>query len=227
MSLSGPSSRGFPVPLTLLGLMALLPLCGSVRAAPPMVSISPGSVRIQVTSASLAEAVDALSRAAGFKVTYEGPRPMGMIFNVEINSPSVAETLFRLLDGQNVNYGVVFDLTGRQVASLMVLGPAAKHGGVTTTPASSGAAPRQFAPPRNPRNDLPLVDDDPEEEAEAEPEPPAAVPEATASPSPDPAGSPDPADRRTVPQPPSPFSPRPLVVSPFAPRATPSPSPSP
>ena len=56
-----------------------------------------------MTSATLAETIDALARAAGFKVTYDGARPSAMLFNAEIDTPTVAQTLFRLIDGQNLN----------------------------------------------------------------------------------------------------------------------------
>lgn len=220
MNFPGRSGPGVRIGLISSLLLVLAPE-QPVRAAPPSVSLSPGSVKIQVTASSVAEAIDALSRATGFKVTYEGPRPVGMIFNAEITTPSVAETLFRLLEGQNLNYGVVFDLSGTRVTSLMVLGPASKKAGIAA-PASSSSGSRAFAPPRNPRNDLPPVDDDPAEEAEPEAAPAAPEPTPAISPSPSPEGS---TANRTVPVPPSPFTPRPLVVSPFAPRPTPSPLP--
>ena len=223
MRFRGLARRGPLILLVLAGSLFLLPLRGSARAAAPVVTISATGVKVQVASAPLSEAIDALSRVAGFKVTYEGPRPTAMLFNAEIDTPSVAETLVRLLDGQNLNYGVVFDLTGRKVTSLMVLGPASKKGGTPAT-SSVGSSPRPFTPPRNPRNDLPPVDDDPAEFEAPPPEP--LVPEPTPSASP-PLLGPQPDGVQTVPRPPSPFAPRSLVISPFAPRPTPTPSPSP
>jgi len=189
---------------------------GSVRAQAPSVTVTPNSVRVQVASAPLAEVIDALSRAAGFKVSYSGPRPTAVLFKTEIETPTVAEALLRLLGGENLNYGVVFDLSGRNVTTLMMLGPAAKSAAGT----SGSSVPRPFSSPVNPRNEPPPADEEPSAPVEPEaadpgPEPPA--PEAT-----EPARS----EVGTVPMPPSPFAPRPLVISPFS-RPTPSPPPPP
>ncbi len=228
--------RGFTIrgPLIFFALGAslfVLPVRESVRAAPPVITIDATGVKVQVASAPLSETIDALSRAAGFKVTYEGPRPTAMLFNAEIGTATVAETLFRLLDGQDLNYGVVFDLTGRKVTSLMVLGPAAKKSGATAT-SSVAPGPRSFAPPRNPRNELPTLEEDPAELDEADPEPLEPEPTPSVVP-PLPGPQPDEAQRVTLPPSPfaprplegSPFAPRPLGGSPFAPRPTPSPLP--
>ena len=142
MNFRGPWNPGVRIWSTVALLLVALAPSPFARAAPPSVSLSPDGVRIQVAASSVAEAIDALSRAAGFKVTYEGPRPSGMIFNAEITTPSVAETLFRLLDGQNLNYGVVFDLSGRKVTSLRLLGPASKKAGIAGPAASSGGPSR-------------------------------------------------------------------------------------
>lgn len=203
-------------------------LRNSVRAAAPIVTISPTGVRVLVVSASLSETIDALSRAAGFKVTYEGARPSAMLFNAEIDTPTVSQTLLRLLDGQNLNYGVVFDLSGKKVTSLLILGVARKTSGAADT-GPSASRPQPFAPPRTPRNDPPLLDDDPEEEA-LPPEPAVQEPSPSASPSP-PGSLQGPGQgSQAPPLPRPPFIPRPLIVSPFGgspfgPRPTPSPSP--
>ena len=200
-----------------LGLAAVvLPLHRSVQAAPPVVTVGAAGARIKVVQASLSEAIDALARAAGFKVTYEGARPNAMLYNAEIDTPSVAQTLFRLIDGQNLNYAVMFDLSGKKVTSLMVLGAQPKAGGAAGSPAAL-ARPQSFAPPRGPRTDPPVVDDEP-----AEPEP-EATPQPTPAPAPPlpPRGGPG---GQAAPFPPSPFAPRPFG-SPFGPRPSPSPSP--
>lgn len=194
-----------------------LPLHGSARAASPVVTVGAGGAKIKVTQASLSEAIDALARAAGFRVTYEGARPTVMLFNAEIDTPTVAQTLFRLIDGQNLNYAVMFDLSGKQVTSLLVLGIPPKTGGAPGVPAGA-ARPQPFTPPRGSRSDMPVLDDDPAEpEPESTPQPTTAPP--TAAP---PRGSPG---GPTSPAPPSPFTPRPLFGSPFGPRPSPSPSP--
>ncbi len=201
------------------GLMAL-PLQGSVRAAAPVVTVSATGAKIQVTSSTLSEAIDALARVAGFKVTYEGARPAAMLFNTEIDTPSVAQTLFRLIDGQNLNYAATLDRTGRKVTTLMVLGTQSK-----TPAAASGqtgaARPQPFATPRGPRSDAPVViDDDPVEDEPEAPPPPTPLPGSAVPPRAGPGG-------QATPLPPPPFTPRPLFASPFAPRPSPSPSPLP
>lgn len=207
--------------MALLGAAVItLPLHGSVQAGPPVVTVSATGTRIQVTSATLSEAIDALSRAAGFKVTYEGARPNAMLFNTEIDTPSVAQTLFRLIEGQNLNYAATLDRTGRKVTTLMVLGTQSR------TPATAGAPggvarPQPFATPRTPRSDVPVVNDDDPAEAENEPSPQATT---TPGPSAPPRTSPG---AQASPLPPPPFTPRPLFTSPFAPRPSPSPSPLP
>ena len=207
--------RGLPGLIALgVAAMGAAPVPASVQAAPPLVTLNATGARIVVTRASLAEAIDALARAAGFKVTYEGARPTAMLYNAEIDTPTVAQTLFRLIDGQNLNYAVTFDLTGKRVTLLMVLGAQPKTGGPAGAPAGA-TRPQPFTPPRGPRTDVPVVDDDP-----VEPEP---------EPTPTPAPSP-PVPVRGVPGapaspfPPSPFAPRPFG-SPFGPRPSPSPSP--
>ncbi|MBK5255508.1 MAG: hypothetical protein JJE39_05700 [Vicinamibacteria bacterium] len=215
------ASRGRFVLFAVAGLLLVLSKGASVRAAAPIVTISAAGVKIQIASAPLSETIDALSQAAGFKVTYEGSRPTARLFNAEIDTPTVAETLFRLLEGQNLNYAVVFDLSGRKVTSLMLLGPASRSGG--TTGASSSAPPRPFTPPAIRRSDPAPPEDDPAEGEDAQPEPPTPPPAPSASPLPP--GPQGPGGAPVIPLPPSPFAPRPLVVSPFAPRATPSPSP--
>lgn len=199
-------------------LAGALSFAGAVQADQPVVVTSAASTKITITSASLGEAIDALARTAGFKVTYEGGRPNAMLYKTEIDTPSVAESLARLLDGQNLNYGIVFDLTGRKVTLLMVLGPAIKPAGGA---AIGGAAsrPQPFTTPRSPRNEPPPEEDDAQELA-AEPEP---------TPSPTPAASPSvpPRNGPISPfQPPSPFGPRPFGVPPGGP-PRPSPTPSP
>lgn len=194
-----------------------LPLHHPVLAAQPVVTIGAPGVKIQVTQASLSEAIDALAHAAGFKVTYEGARPAAMLYNTEIDTPTVAESLLRLIDGQNLNYAVMFDLSGKKVTSLMVLGVQPKTGG---SPGSSAgdARPQAFTPPRRPGTEAPAVVDDPVE-PESEPTPqPTPVPSPLVPVRGGP-GSP------TSPFPPSPFGgPRPFG-SPFTPRPSPSPSP--
>ena len=200
--------------LLALGVALLtLPFHRPVEAAAPVVTLGPAGAKIHIASSSLSEAIDALARAASFKVTYEGPRPTAMLYNAEIDTPTVAQTLFRLIDGQNLNYAVMFDLSGKKVTKLMVLGTQPKTGG-----AASGAVsrPQAFTPPRSPRADMPVVEDDP---LPAEPEP---TPQPSPSPSPIPSK-----DGQAAPPgaPYSPFGPRPPFGGPFGPRPTPSPSP--
>ncbi len=198
----------------------LVPLNGTVRAATPVVSVTAAGARIQVASATLAETIDAFARAAGFKVTYDGARPSAMLFNAEVDTPTVAQTLSRLLEGQNLNYGIVFDLTGTKVTTLMIFGMAPRSGG-SSGGASTPTRPQPFATPRNPRATLPPVDDDPVEEVAQD-----ATPEATPTPAPTPSVPPPGGNPST----PSPFAPRPFgrpLVPPPTPPLAAAPTPSP
>ena len=211
-------SRRLSIVAAISAVALLSPHRRSVQAAAPTITITATSARIQITSASLAETIDALARAGAFKVAYDGPRPTAMLFNAEVETPSVAQTLFRLLEGQNLNYAVLFDLSGTKVTSLMILGAAPKSGGSTGT-AGTASRPQPFATPRMQRNDLPPVDDDINETPEAPP--------VEASPSPAPTVVPrGPAGPGAAPTPLSPFGPRPFG-GPFGPRPQPSPTPSP
>lgn len=215
-------SRGWSGLLGIGASLLTVPLMGSARAGAPVVTIGTSGAKIQVASASLVDIIDALARAAGFKVTYEGSRPTTMLYNAEIDTPTVPQTLSRLLDGQNLNYGVVFDLSGRRVTRLMILG-FAPRAGATSAATSTSARPQPFATPRTSRDTLPPVDDEPEESSELEPPP---VPEPTPAPPGLPRGPASPAS----PLPSSPFAPRPYGA-PFgpipAPLPLPAPSPSP
>lgn len=203
--------------LGLATIAGLLPLSGIARAAAPVVTVNPTGVRVQVSSATLAETIDALARVAGFKVTYDGARPSAMLFNAEIDTPTVAHTLHRLLDGQNLNYGVVFDLSGTKVTTLMIFGTAPKTSG-SNAGGSTPVRPQPFATPRSPRATMPPLDDDPVEEAEPEPTPEPA-------PTPTPAAAP----QSSKPSMPSPFAPRPFgrpLIPPPTPPSAPAPTPS-
>ena len=189
-------------------ILMAFPSANEVRAQLPSVDLTGGRARVRIKASQLSDAIDALGRAAGFKVTYDGARPSAMIYNAEIDTASVPQTLFRLLEGQNVNYGVVFDKSGRRVTSLLIVGVAAKSAGGSVS-GGSPVRPQGFQPPRAPRAELPPVDDEPVLETAPEPEP---TPEA--SPSPTPVQGP-----RAFPQ--SPFGPRPPGFNP--PRPTPSP----
>ena len=206
--------------LAFVTVAGIVPLAGTVRAAAPVVTITPTGARVQVSSATLAETIDALARVAGFKVTYDGARPSAMLFNAEVDTPTVAHTLSRLLEGQNLNYGIVFDLTGTKVTALMIFGTASKTPGSAGGGGSTPARPQPFTTPRNPRATMPPVDDDPVEEVQAD-----TTPEPTPTPTPSPVAP----QQGTPPNMPSPFAPRPfgrpLVPPPTPPPAAPTPSP--
>ncbi len=176
-----------------------------VIAGPPEVTIGAEGVKVRSASSSLTETIDALARAGKLKVSYSGARPSAMLYDLDIESPSISQALFRVLDGQNVDYGVVFDASGQTIASLVILGTPAKAGGGNPAARSQPAA----AP-------LPPVDDDPAVNEEV-----PATPEPEPEPPPPPAATP-----ARQPPPVSPFAPRPLVVSPCGPRSEPSPSPT-
>lgn len=186
-----------------------------VRAEPPQVSVGPDGTRIRVVSAPLADVIDALAIAAGFKVTYESARPGTMLFNVEIESPNVAQALARLLEGQSLNHGAAFDVTRTRVTSLLIMGPPPRQG----TALSPGSAARpQTLPTRPPQRDQPPADGADGEVEEAQ--------EAQEEPRPTPPPTPLPTPSLTQ----SPFAPRPNFPRPFSPRpvgAPPPPTPSP
>ena len=219
------STTGLSALLTLLigvGLVSV-PASRVVYAATPVITIGATGVGVKVTDASLFDIVDALGRAAGFKVAYEGARPTRMLYAVDVTSASVPQALVRLLEGQNINYAMLLDRTGTKVTSLMIVG-AVKTTATGATGVGAAARPRAFTPPRSPRVELPPVDDEPAE----------ATPEEVPAPEPDPAASPDPAKGPARPEPPAsptpgfrnmPFGTRPPFSNPFGPRPTPSPSP--
>jgi hypothetical protein len=198
-----------------LGLALSMGVPGDlVRAAPPVVSMTPAGVKIQITSSTLTEVLDALSKSAGFKLTYEGSRPTAPLYNIEIESPTVGQAVMRLLEGQNLNYAMILDVSGRNVATLLMMGAAKGGPGSSASGAPrDGARAQPFATPRVPRNDMPPVDDDPQEMAE-EPPPPEPTPTPAPAPTPNPRG-------------PAPFPQSPFGRPPFGPRSPPPPSPSP
>lgn len=191
----------------------------AVQAAPPQVTVDLTGTRIRIVSATLAEVIDSLARAAGFKVTYESSRPGAMLFNVDIEAPNVAQALARVLEGQNLNHGVVFDITGATVTSLLIMGTPPRSG--ASPPPASAGRPHAFpTPPPQAQRDQPLP-----EGAQGE------MPEAADEPQPTPAPTPLPTPGLTQ----SPFRPRPNFPRPFSPQpfgpppspsASPSPSPS-
>jgi hypothetical protein len=208
MPFHGPERR-FLVAAIVASSMVIRSVGAFAQSSVPVVTVGPGLARIDVTASSLGDAIDALARAASFKVTYEGARPTAMLYKTQIDTPSVSRTLFRLLEGQNLNYGLVMDATGQHVTTLIVLGVASRSG---TDPfgGSSGGRPQPFATPRPPRN----VTEAPPDVMEAET---PAVPEATPTPTP--------VEIRPV-APPS-MGPRMPFGRPFGPRPSPSPTASP
>lgn len=199
-----------------VAVVSLLVMSGlpnqTVHAGPPVITMTPAGVRIQAASSTLSETIDALSKAAGFKLIYDGARPAVPLFNLDIDTPNLSQTVVRLLEGQNLNYAMLMDKSGTKVTSLMILGSAPKG---VSAPASPGSTsrPGAFSPPRSPRNDLPPVDDDPAD-VEPPPDPPTPTPVPAASPN------------KSQPVPLSPFAPRSPFGNPFPPRPTPSASPS-
>lgn len=189
----------------------------SVHADPPQVTVGPAGTRIRIVSATLAEVIDALARAAGFKVTYESSRPGAMLFNVDIDAPNVAQALARVLDGQSLNHGVVFDVTGASVTSLLIMGTPPRSG--ASAPPPSAARP-QALPTPPPQRDQP-----PPEGAQGETTDPVNEPQPTPAPTPLPTPGLTQSPFRPRPNFPRPFSPQPFGPPP-SPSASPGPSPS-
>lgn len=215
----GRAGRAAASALTILAVV--FSATGRVSAADPVVSLAPGSARVRIVSSSLTEALDALARAAGFQVKYEGARPTAMLFNLEIETAGVPQAVLRLLEGQNVNYGLALDASGQRVSSLLIGTPAAKVATPSAPPAATpggGPRPMPFATPRIPRG-APIVENN------ETPDEPAVEEESTPTPTPTPAPVPTPFGMR----PGQPFPPgtRPPFGIPFGPRPTPSVSPLP
>ena len=216
-------AKSLTMALTVVAEILLSPASRVVHAGPPVITLGPDRVSVKVAQASLFDAVDALARTAGFAVTYDGARPARMLYGAEIAAATVPQALVKMLDGQNINYAMVLDLSGRRVTSLIIMGApksTAAAGAGSGNPAGTRSQP--FASPRQPRVDLPPVDDEPAPEEEASPEPivpPPATPGPPASVQPPVAGTPNPGFRT------SPFGPRPPYLPPFGPNPRPSPSP--
>jgi hypothetical protein len=211
------------------GACAAVALAATASATPPVVSVKPGSVRIDVESSSVFEALEALGRAAGFKVTVEGSRPLRPIHRATIHARTPAQAVVRLLDGQNLNYGLLYG-ADRRISSVVVLGA------VPPTPTAGGSPAGGSAPPASSRPGpvigTPPVSEEPEDgtdEPAAETSPTPAV-QAQPAPTPpvtygrplgQPIGGSTPFLRPTPPP-----APVPSPVIP-APGASPAPSPSP
>lgn len=194
-----------------------------VSAADPEVTVGAAGAKVHIVSSSLAEAINALARAAGFEVKYDGAQPSAMLFNLDIEAASVPQALLRLLEGQGLNYGLALDATGTRVTSLLITAPAPRLGAAgTPAPAPpSATAPRTlpFGAPRSPRG-VPIIEDtQPDDES---------TPEEAATPTPTPTPSPAPAPTPGF-RPGSSFPPvaRPPFGQPFGPRPTPAVSPLP
>lgn len=184
------------------------------RAQPPSITIDGSGVRIEAVSATVADLLEALGRAAQFEVRFDGPRPSTTLYQVSIQAASPLQAFMKVIEGQNLNYGLTLDPNNSRVRSVMMMGSPPKAGGAATAPTPTPAPGRpQILVPRPPRG-VPINEDAPEETAE-----PPQEPEPTPSPTPSPTGF----------RPGGPYPPlaRPPFGSPFGPRPQPSPSPSP
>ncbi len=104
------------------------------------------------------------TRARGRSACSSGPT---------IDTPTVAQALLRLLEGQNLNYAALFDLSGKRVTSLMILGVVPKS---AAAPGPAAGGTRDLSRSRLREPPLPPVDDDPAEESEETPEPEPSPP---------------------------------------------------
>jgi len=106
-------------------MLAVALLLASVVAidgsAQPEIRSVAGQVTIQADNVPLAQILDALSRATGMEVRYEGMRPTNPVtFNV--HEIAEAEAIPRLMEGLGLSYVLRTDATGRRVDLLIVTG---------------------------------------------------------------------------------------------------------
>lgn len=192
---------------------------------------------LTATAAPLTDVLDRLARQLGMKVQYDGPAPRQLV-TLTLRDRTPSEAVLSVLEGQGVNFALVWDPSGVQLQTLVIAGLAG-----TSTPAASPARPpvepaarRTFGPPSQP-GEPPEPGFEPEQEEPAAESgtgmpdtgapafgPPAVDPNAAPQPNPQ-----QPQPRVIAPQqqfPVSPFTPQPPAVSPPvqppAPAMTPS-----
>lgn len=145
---------------------------GVHAADAPQIQVSAAGVSISVESSTVFDTLDALGRAAGFKVSYEGGKPSRPLYKARIEAKTPAQAVLRLLDGQNLNFGVIYEAKGRKLSRVVIMG--APSASASTTSASTAPAqttnPNSFLPPPQPGPENPDMDEEAEEAKAAEAE---------------------------------------------------------
>jgi hypothetical protein len=196
----------------------LLTLVAAHGAAEVRVLARGPHIDLTATAAPLTEVLDRLGRQVGLKVQYDGPAPRQLV-TLSVHDRTPAEAVLSVLEGQGVNFALVWDETGTRLQTLVIAGSA----GVST----AAVAPARAAPEPAPRRSFGMPSPNPEpqdpgfepepDDAQAEPQagglpdtgPPAFGPPGAADP---PTGSPQSAPTAVAP-------PQQFPVSPFAPQA--------
>lgn len=209
-----------------LAAAAVLAAAAAPAGAEVRVQVTDAQVDLTATAAPLAEVLDRLGRQTGLKVVYEGAAPRQLV-NVTLTRRTTAEAVLALLEGQGLNFALVYDAAGTKPATLLIAGTAGVPAGAGAAPRPALPAPRRppFAPPAGLGPDAAEPpfdegDEEPEEEPLGIDTPPAEVgvpPGEVPVGVPVPPGSPVPAAPGTTS--PGPQAPQQqFPVSPFAPR---------
>ena len=214
----------------LAAVVSSLLLAASLAAADVVIRVAGGEVDVRANAAPLADVLDDLARKTGMEVVYEGSPPRQRV-TLALEGRSPAEAVLGILEGQGLNYALVADVTGTQVQTLIVAGPAGKgtiSGSGAQAPPTRGrrpvmappAASREMLEPdfdeaEDPFEDPALMDEDfPEDDPALEGDPTIAAPGPAAL-DPAPAPLPFPGGRQVFPA--SPFAPQPEFPQPGPP----------
>jgi len=226
----------------------LVSLLASSAASEVRVQAKGSRLDLSATAAPLADVIDRLARQVGMKVVYDGPAPRQLV-TLTIADRTPAEAVLTLLEGQGVNFALVWDETGGRVQTLLLAG-AAKASPAASLPSATSSrdtGPRRGFSPPFPTPDTNDTGFDPNsDDVGPEPAPPGVGPEAggalgpngpgeprlpTAVPTPPAAATANPQQgppAAPMPQfPVSPFTPQPPALTPSAPAQSPTPSPTP
>jgi hypothetical protein len=120
----------------------LLTLVAAHGAAEVRVLARGPHIDLTATAAPLTEVLDRLGRQVGLKVQYEGPAPRQLV-TLSLRDRTPAEAVLSVLEGQGVNFALVWDETGTRLQTLVIAGSA----GVST----AASAPARTAPEPAPR----------------------------------------------------------------------------
>jgi len=214
----------------LAAVVSSLLLAGSLAAAEVVIRVADDEVDVRATAAPLADVLDDLARKTGMEVVYEGSPPRHRV-TLALEGRSPTEAVLGILEGQGLNYALIADVTGTQVQTLIVAGPAGKgtiSGSGAQTPPTRGRRPI-MAPPaasremletdfdeeEDPFEDPALMDEDFPEDDPAFEEDPAGAASEPAAPDAAPAPLPFPGGRQVFPA--SPFTPQPEYPQPGPP----------